>query len=98
MRVELLGLTYEQNDEAKSLGARWDGQEKVWYVSQPFSWARCRRWFDPLCSEEERNTMPEMEPPPQGVWVDVQKDHWKAAKRRGYIYHKDHGCYYNPAG
>ena len=51
-----LSVPYSEKDEAKSLGARWDINEKKWYVSNGDS-ARFRKW---LPSVSQKLTRPEL--------------------------------------
>lgn len=44
MRINLT-CPYEDKDEAKSLGARWDAAKKVWYIINPTSLAPFARWL-----------------------------------------------------
>mgnify|MGYP007069472975 CR=1 FL=1 len=44
MRINL-HCPYEEKDQAKALGARWDGQKKVWYVVDPDDLQPFVRWL-----------------------------------------------------
>ena len=44
MRVNL-NVPFEQKDEAKRLGARWDPARKVWYVVNVEDLTAFARWF-----------------------------------------------------
>jgi len=40
-----LAVPFEQKDEAKALGARWDGQERVWFVPDGLPTDPFTRWL-----------------------------------------------------
>lgn len=42
----LLEVPYEEKDEAKLLGAKWNASLKKWYVSDPKSYDKFRKWLD----------------------------------------------------
>ena len=44
MRINLT-CPYEDKEEAKSLGARWDPAKKVWYIVNPTSLAPFSKWL-----------------------------------------------------
>ena len=44
MRINLI-CPYEDKDEAKSLGARWDAAKKVWYIVNPTNLKPFARWL-----------------------------------------------------
>ena len=44
MRIDLK-VPFEQKDEAKSLGAKWDPARKVWHLIDPQDLAPFARWM-----------------------------------------------------
>ena len=46
MRVNLR-VPYEQKDEARRLGARWDGALKTWYVENVENLSPFLQWMPP---------------------------------------------------
>jgi putative DNA primase/helicase len=41
-----LFVPYEEKDEAKRLGARWDAEQKKWYVPDGLNVEPFSRWLD----------------------------------------------------
>ncbi len=44
MRVNL-NCPYSEKDEAKRLGARWDGEKRVWYAVNAADWTVFAKWL-----------------------------------------------------
>src|SRR4051812_24140622 len=47
MRLEVrvdLNVPFVEKDDAKALGARWDGQRKLWYAPPGADLANLKRW------------------------------------------------------
>ena len=43
----LINVPYSEKDQAKALGARWDGEKRSWYVPDHLSQTEFARWFVP---------------------------------------------------
>lgn len=75
-RVDL-SVPYSQKDEAKSLGARWDPQDKVWYVPDGAEVGPLARWL-PLSEDSELEPEPEFQVrSPYYYVVESLSDCWK---------------------
>jgi putative DNA primase/helicase len=94
MRVDL-EVPYTQKDAAREAGAKFDSASKCWYVKNPIAWAKCKQWFDPFASEQEKAVCPPMDI--ERHWLDVKYEHAKAARKRGYEFDKEAGCWYDPS-
>jgi len=44
MRIELQ-VPYRDKDRAKSLGARWDLVQRIWYVNNPEDLSKFKEWM-----------------------------------------------------
>lgn len=44
MRIDL-AVPYEEKDQARALGARWDRARRIWYVSNADDLAPFMRWI-----------------------------------------------------
>jgi len=45
--MKILYVPFEEKDEAKALGARWNKEKKKWYVPDQVDEAPFERWFKP---------------------------------------------------
>lgn len=41
-----LNISYNEKDEAKALGARWDAEKKSWYISNKSDYKKFVKWID----------------------------------------------------
>lgn len=55
MRIDLKA-PFEQKDEAKALGARWDAARKTWYCLDPSDLAPFARWLGVQIQREKHGT------------------------------------------
>jgi hypothetical protein len=45
MFTVMLNVPYARRNEARELGARWDGDVKKWYVRSPIAWKKCEEFL-----------------------------------------------------
>lgn len=53
-----LKVPFSEKDQAKSLGARWNAEQKLWYVPQGVESAPFAKWFTDATSPAAATTTP----------------------------------------
>lgn len=43
-----LAVPFAEKDQAKELGAKWDGESKSWYIEPDMDTGKFRRWLLPV--------------------------------------------------
>lgn len=69
-----LNVPFEEKDEAKALGARWDPQKKKWYFQRPQDFEKFVRWmpdFYHINLSEEQNRVIETAKEGKNILVDA---------------------------
>ena len=54
-RGKLLNVPFSEKDQAKALGARWDGELKKWFVPAGQDEAPFARWFPSESAEKDQS-------------------------------------------
>lgn len=71
MRVNL-NCPYAEKDQVKALGARWDSEQRIWYVMDPKDLSLFRKWL-PILDRTSKDMMPK------------KKDHHRPASTGQYV-------------
>ncbi|MEG0004101.1 DUF5710 domain-containing protein [Comamonas sp.] len=89
-RAVLLWVPFEQKDQAKALGAKWDRQAHAWYVPAGIDAAPFAQWTQRHNDDvaRERQRLPERE------YLDVPYGERKAAKAAGAVWDPLARCWY----
>jgi len=88
----LTNLPFDDNGEAKALGARFDGQVKKWYVPEGMDAALFARWTGPPSPAP-----PRADEGPK-TWLYVAFDDKDAAKGLGALFDGEAKRWYVPEG
>ena len=66
-----LSCPFDEKDDAKALGARWDGQKKRWYIENARDLSAFARWLPPegaaASPPARRDTLPPVRTGPKEV-------------------------------
>jgi len=86
---QYITVPYEEKDEAKGLGARWDRQQQSWYVPQDIDVAPFAKWAQGAVGVEAQT--PQLQPHGQKttqepVYLAVPYDERGAAKAAGALW------------
>lgn len=96
---QYLNVSYENKDRAKELGARYDGEEKAWYVEKgvdikPFADIDMNQWTDAKKQEHQKQKQEQQAVADRkkvGEWIpmDIHYNDRKEAAKLGGHYNKD---------
>ncbi|MFZ3017278.1 MAG: DUF5710 domain-containing protein [Gallionella sp.] len=64
MADTFLNVPFAQKDEAKALGARWDANNKLWFVPNGFDTTPFNRWMKPTIPFR-KSVVSELSMPPE---------------------------------
>jgi hypothetical protein len=81
-----LNVPFPKKDEAKQNGARFDGEQKQWYVQTPIAWLKCAE-FLPLDA---------VSPWPDKDWQSYTYEQRFDARNEGCLWDAEARCWFRP--
>jgi hypothetical protein len=81
-----LNVPYEEKDLAKAEGAKWDKEERVWYVDSVFPWRSCQKYLTTTAYPFENVR----------DWQDYSYDQRAEARDAGCLWDPNAKCWYKP--